>query len=161
MFERELGMFRFLRNYAHNLMTDIRDDDLCVRPHPQSTHAAWLLGHLAVVYDRIGDHIGGIRILEERWHELFAPGTTVQDDPAIYPSRIELIEAYDAGHAQLERTVPDIPRHKIDAPNPHQRLAEYLPATGDLIAFVLTAHEATHIGQLSAWRQALGRERLF
>jgi len=31
-----------------------------------------------------------------------------------------------------------------------------LPTRGDLLAHILTTHEATHLGQLSAWRRQLG-----
>jgi hypothetical protein len=31
-----------------------------------------------------------------------------------------------------------------------------LPTVGDLLAHLMTTHEAAHLGQLSAWRRLLG-----
>ena len=161
MFDRELKTFAFLHRYAGMLMADVGDDERCARPTPKATHAAWLIGHLATSHDRLGKMFGQPQRLDERWHELFAPGATVEDDASLYPGRDELMAAYDAGHAALPGVIAALPPEKLEEPTPHERLRDALPTTGDLLTFILTGHEATHLGQLSAWRRGLGRDPLF
>ena len=43
-----------------------------------------------------------------------------------------------------------------DRANPFDSMAETLPTLADLLSYLLSTHEAMHLGQLSAWRRQLG-----
>ena len=39
---------------------------------------------------------------------------------------------------------------------PNQEFRQIMPTIGDGLGYLLVAHEANHLGQLSAWRRAMG-----
>ena len=51
-----------------------------------------------------------------------------------------------ADPAQFEREMPD------------EEFRQIMPTVGDGLAYLLVSHEATHLGQLCAWRRAMGME---
>ena len=41
-------------------------------------------------------------------------------------------------------------------PHPDEGTRQYFPTRGDMITFLMTAHEMEHLGQVVAWRRAAG-----
>ena len=39
---------------------------------------------------------------------------------------------------------------------PDEKTRKYFPTVGDFVDYLLSAHEANHIGQIAAWRRAMG-----
>ena len=39
---------------------------------------------------------------------------------------------------------------------PDEGTRKYFPTIGDFVDYLLSAHEANHIGQVAAWRRAMG-----
>ena len=44
----------------------------------------------------------------------------------------------------------------FETPFPDERRRPTFPTLGDYTAFVMTTHEGSHIGQIAAWRRAMG-----
>jgi hypothetical protein len=41
-------------------------------------------------------------------------------------------------------------------PHPDEGSRKYFPTVGDMIVFMMTSHEMDHLGQIAAWRRAMG-----
>ena len=155
--ESLLRVYRLCHGYTHQLMKEVEDDRMVEQPVAGMNHPAWILGHLAVVGFRGVTRLTGSDTMPRGYMELFAPGSVVQAERDVYPPRQELLDAYDAAHASFETAVTDATQEQWNAPNTASRwLQVLLPTTGDMITHMMSTHEATHIGQLSAWRRAAG-----
>lgn len=45
---------------------------------------------------------------------------------------------------------------ELDSPLPDERYREVFPTLGHAVLHILTVHTAIHLGQISAWRRAMG-----
>jgi hypothetical protein len=155
MFDRELRLYEFLGGYGTLLTADLTDDQLTVQPSPGVNPPLWILGHLCVVAD------GGLKLLgvpRQRpltWHRDFGRGSEPGKHEITTPGKADLLAAYQEGHAALARAAAAATPEFAEAPNQTGILPQ-LGTLGDLLAHVLTTHEAMHLGQLSAWRRQMG-----
>ena len=60
-------------------------------------------------------------------------------------------------HALLLEYLDNCTEESLEAPV-EWRYANYFPSTRDLILFSVGMHYAMHLGQLAAWRRAMGME---
>src|SRR5262249_25755894 len=65
----------FLVNYCRSLLAEVPDERMTEQPLPGVNHAAWVLGHLAVVADGAMEKLGGKKTLPPSWPALFATGS--------------------------------------------------------------------------------------
>jgi len=127
----------------------------------QSNHPAFVLGHLSLYPARIVSELGhdaSAIVPSDRETELFAPTAVCVDDPegAIYP-RMDVIfprflERYEAV-MEILQTADD---SQFIVENPNERMREKFATMGSMHAFYLGGHTMIHLGQLSAWRRAMG-----
>jgi uncharacterized damage-inducible protein DinB len=157
MFERELKLFAYNLGYGQQLVADIPDEQMAEQPAQGSNHPAWILGHLTAATDYGLEALGLPHAAPADWHTLFAPGQVPSPERALYPSKEELVAAYEAAHRRLAAaTAEHANAERLSRPNPIEGLRPAMPTLADLLAHLLTTHEATHLGQLSAWRRQLG-----
>jgi hypothetical protein len=161
MFERERKLYDFLLGYARRLVADVDDARFADQPAPGLNHPAWLLGHMAVVSDVGLGLLGRPRETPRLWKVLFGTASTPRADRDVYPSKDELWSAYESGHQRLTAAVVDAAPEAMEAPHPVDFLKPGLATVGDLVAHILTTHEALHLGQLSSWRRHAGLSHLF
>jgi uncharacterized damage-inducible protein DinB len=158
MFDRERRLYADQYGYARQLTADIPDEEFAEEPVPGLNHPAWILGHLTVTAD-FGLHLLGEKpVAPEGWSAMFAPGTVPDPQRATYPTKAEYLNAYEAGHAALASAAAALDDARAAKPNPVASLKARFPTVGDLVAHLLTTHEATHLGQLSAWRRTMGKQ---
>lgn len=143
--------------YALRLVGDLTDDQMTAQPVRGVTmnHPAWLLCHLNV-YAPIARALCERAPFDDPADHPYGAKSKVVNDPGAYPDRRSLIEEYralhDAAQAALERADEDV----FMEPNPLARWREMHPRVGDMIVTLMVKHESTHLGQLSAWRRAMG-----
>jgi hypothetical protein len=89
------------------------------------------------------------------WKELFAIGAKPLSDPKSYPSKAKLLAALEDGHSRFTAAMKGVTPEILSQPAP-ERVRNRLPTLGHLLIALLTSHEAGHLGQLSAWRRAIG-----
>lgn len=121
----------------------------------------WIVGHLCVASDRLLGMLGGTPSCPDTYVGLFGKGSEPTDDLAAYPSKDELLGQRDKLATQLMLACESASEELLASENPMEMLRTPLPTVGDLVAFMLTSHEAMHAGQLSAWRRASGFKPLF
>ncbi len=161
MLETETKIYAFMRSAFDLLLTGVDESKFADQPMPGMNPPAWILGHLAIVADRGCEVLGAPRQLSEAWHTQFGPGSTPSSKLSDYPSKAELLAALDAGHARLSSLALAADPALLAEPHGRERIAALLPTKGDLVAMMMTAHEGTHLGQLSTWRRCIGIPPLF
>jgi uncharacterized damage-inducible protein DinB len=158
MFERERRLYADQYGYARQLVADVSDEEFAEQPVPGLNHPAWTLGHLVIAADYGLAVLGQKPVAPEGWGALFNPGTVPDPNRATYPTKGELLNAYEAAHAAFATAAAALDEARAAAPNPVAGFRHRFPTLGDLVSYLLTTHEATHTGQLSAWRRTMGKQ---
>jgi hypothetical protein len=151
---------------AANLVDDIPADHFARLPKIGDTrasinHPAFVLGHLALYPGRVLELCGidaSDLACPASYDEVFAAGKECRDDPegTIYPARDEIIATFTDRHTRgLERlhTLTDADLERDIAID---RYREIFGTAGVGVNFIMNTHLGFHLGQLSAWRRAMG-----
>jgi hypothetical protein len=162
MMDLVLPSYNFNLFYAQKLVADVPDEQMCAQPVPGRVmnHAAFLLGHLAWASEN------GVKLLGEEsaraaeWRELFGMGATPLADRSRYPAKAALLRALEEAHAHLAAAAGKAKPEVLDQPAP-ERMRGRFPTVRHMLVGLTTSHEASHLGQLSAWRRALGLPSVF
>lgn len=128
----------------------------------QSNHPAFAVGHLALypvkVLELLGQNDAAARPPAD-YQGLFSKDATCIDDAdgSKYPRKEELLavfqRTYDAALAAL-RACDDA---ALLADNPVEGpIKSVCPTLGSMLAFYMTGHVTSHLGQISAWRRMEG-----
>jgi hypothetical protein len=143
--------------YANALVKDLTEEQMVAQPVAGKTmnHPAWVLGHLPTACDFALSLMGQKGVAPAGWDTLFGMSSKPQNDRKLYPSKAELLSALEAGYKAAGEAFKQFPAAKHADPMP-DNLKQIWPTVGDALVFLLTAHDATHLGQLSAWRRAMG-----
>jgi hypothetical protein len=167
MHEYVLSVFTNSLGAAKKLVADLTDEQMCAQPVPGLTmnHAAFILGHLAWTADQgvnllkastpAAAALGDSAWNDAAWKELFAIGAKPLPDAKSYPSKEKLLAALEDGHDRFSKAMGGVNSEILSQPPP-ERVRARFPTLGHLLIALLTSHEAGHLGQLSAWRRALG-----
>jgi len=167
MHEYVLSVYSLGLASAHRLVADLTDDQMCTQPVSGRVmnHAAFILGHLAWTADQgvnllkasvpAAAALGDSTWNDAAWKELFAINAKPLSDPKSYPSKEKLLAALEDGHARFAKAMGGVNAEILAQPAPERMRARF-PTLGHLLITLLTAHEAGHLGQLSAWRRANG-----
>jgi hypothetical protein len=163
MFAYQLAQFAFQLGYCQRMLADIDNLELARQAIPGGNHPAWIVGHLCLAADNGLKMLGQPSRLDESFGKLFGRGSAPQADRGLYPTKETLVAKLASTHAALAAAVPAASAELLAKPNPLPvpMLQQALPTVGHLLSHLLTTHEAMHLGQLSAWRRAMGREPLF
>ncbi|MEX2170010.1 MAG: DinB family protein [Pirellulales bacterium] len=156
-------LYRFTLASCEALMADIPQEQMEHQPSPAVNPPAWILGHLAICTDFALDLMGQPKRLPEEWHAEFRPGSKPLSEQHSYPDREELLIALREGHEAVVAALLQVTPEQLAAPNPlpMKFLQRTLPTVGDLLAHLVTTHEAAHLGHLSNWRRQMGKPPLF
>ena len=149
-------LYGFNLNYAERLVKDVAADQMAAQPGGVINHPAWSLGHLVVSADYLGQLLGLESNLPEGWGETFKTGGEPSGDVSAYPSKEEILRALKEQHARNTEAVKAIDASRFAEPHPNEARRKYFPTRGDQIVFMMTSHEMDHLGQIAAWRRAMG-----
>jgi uncharacterized damage-inducible protein DinB len=143
--------------YAQRLVADLAPAQFLAQPVPGRVlnHPAWVLSHLNVYAPICSAMIRGEPFDDPAPHPHGQKSAPLAD-PGDYAAPGELVSTYralhDAAQAALEQSVAD----DLARPNPIARWREVHPTVGDMLVTLMVKHESGHLGQLSAWRRAMG-----
>ena len=159
-----LTLYAFTLAMCERLMGDIPQEEMEHQPTAGVNPPAWILGHLVICTDYALNIMGQPMRQPKEWHGEFGPGSHPLPQKHSYPTRDELLTALRTGHAEVVAALASVDPKRLTAPNPLAQfpfLIETLPTAGDLLAHILSTHEAAHLGHLSNWRRQTGRKPLF
>ena len=156
-------LYRFTLASCEALTADIPQEHMEHQPTPGVNPPAWILGHLAICTDFALELMGQPKRLPEEWHAEFAPRSKPLSEHHPYPDREELLIALREGHEAVAAALLQVTPEQLAAPNPlpMKFLQQTLPTVGDLLAHLVSTHEAAHLGHLSNWRRQMGKPPLF
>jgi hypothetical protein len=160
--EKELKVYQFLGQYGNGLLNGIDAGHAYRLTCDGGQNPAWLLGHLAFVAGRVTTMFGGESPVDlEYYGKLYGIGSKPNPDQADQPDFDQIIEAWRDGHDAVVKSSNQVTDELLAQPNTNERMKDVLPTQGDFLSFVLTGHEAMHLGQLSVWRRVQGFAPLF
>jgi len=149
----------WLRNgaYHRRLIEDLADEQWFAQPAPAHTmnHAAWIGCHLNLYRGVIAALLRGDSF-EDPLEAPFGRGSVVSSVPSAHP-RITQIRSEAESHLEAVLASLDAaPMERFEAPTPLARWRASCPRVGEQLVTLMIKHESFHLGQLSAWRRALG-----
>ena len=156
MTDHILHVYQMNDRLARRLVKDLTDDQMCQQPHDVVNHPAWSLGHLAVSGHHTCQLLGVESNVPATWSETFKTGDIPSGDASVYPSKDELLSVLEQQHARIAGGFSAIAPTELAKPHPNEKARAHFPTVGDLVVFLMTAHEMDHLGQIAAWRRAMG-----
>jgi hypothetical protein len=150
-----LHVYTMNLGFAKRLVGDLSDDQMCAQPHGVVNHPAWSLGHLAVAADAAGGVLGLSSELPAGWAETFKTGGTPSPDKGLFPKKDEILRVLEAQHTRVAHALSTADPSVLATPA-HEKRRAHFPTVGDFAIFLMTAHEMDHLGQIAAWRRAMG-----
>jgi hypothetical protein len=147
--------------YAEALVADLGAEQWARSGGPGlENHPAWTIGHLVTGADLVAQDLGLPSDLPDGWAELFlrrGPGDPrmPEGDPAAYPSGEDLLRELRRQHERVDRAWRSTAAERW-ATEEDWAFGRDLPTLADATVFMAATHEALHLGQLAAWRRAMG-----
>ncbi len=145
--------------YGQKLVADLSDAQMIAQPEwlagPPMNHPAWILSHLNVYLPVIAAIVENRDFDDPKGHQ-FGMHSAPQMVAGVYAAKSELMGTFAAGHARVRDSLESATDSVFDNP---VRLPRWQPLFGSaaiLLPYLMLNHENGHLGQLSAWRRAMG-----
>ena len=155
MLQHLVFTYQFNLQHAKQLVKDLTGEQMVQQPGGLVNHPAWTLGHLASASNMLAKSFGLESTFPADWEEHFKTGGTPSADGAAFPSKDEILAELSTQHdrvaAVIKNADPELFEKESD-----EGLREHFPTIGDFAVYLMSAHEGTHIGQIAAWRRAMG-----
>ena len=149
-------LYGFNLGFAETLVKDVTAEQMAQQPGGVINHPAWSLGHLATSANSLAQLLGLESDSPDGWDKTFATGGTPSADPSAYPTKEEILAELKKQHARNTAAFEKVDPAELAKPHPNEAARKYFPTVGDLVVFLMTAHEMDHLGQIAAWRRAMG-----
>ena len=150
-----LSTYAFNLTYAKKLAEGIPEALACRRPPGIPNHAAWVFGHLATSTDFAGTLLDVPPVCPETWGGLFGKDSVPTEQRSRYPDLEEILTKLGEGHDGVVNAYTAASADRLALPATVGPI-KLFPQVGSLLGFLMTSHEALHLGQLSAWRRGMG-----
>ncbi len=153
--------------YGRRLLDTIPDERFARVAQPggtavHSNHPAFNIGHLTLYPAKVAELLGADTRPASppaNYEAIFSKDSQCADDPdgTIYPRKSEIIEVfYRTYEAALDalRNCDDsllLSENPIDSP-----IKKICPTLGSMLAFYVSGHVTSHLGQISTWRRMEG-----
>jgi hypothetical protein len=147
--------------YALRLVGDLSDEQLIAQPVPGRVmnHPAWTVAHLTLYNDVIAKMLRRVAFDDPKEHP-FGMKSSPQSDAKVYGPGVQLIDAYKRSHDEAERALVECDVNVFAEAVPLERWRALHPRIADMTVMLMVKHESMHLGQLSAWRRAMGLGRV-
>ena len=156
MLKHLLSTYRFNLHRAGTLVGDLSDEQMCRQPHGVVNHPAWILGHLALSSNQLATILGLESTFPGAWSEAFRAGGMPSDRAADFPPKQALLDELAAQHQRVAEALAAADPAVFDRPHPGEKTRKRFPTVGDYAVFLVSSHEGAHLGQIAAWRRAMG-----
>lgn len=135
-------------------LSDLSDAEFMQRPHPQCQHINWQVGHLIASEHAMmsGIDAGKMPPLPEGFAEKYSKETASCDDPAMFATKAELMEAYQAQRAGTLAVLDGLSPEELD----NETGVSYAPTVGSMFT-MQGSHWLMHCGQWVIVRRNNGK----
>jgi hypothetical protein len=151
-----LDLLAFQRGYINALVEDVPDEMMSVQAGGIVNHPAWQLGHLSWSLDRFCQAMGAASKVDAAWTQKYGRDSVPTSDRASYAGKAELLRILDERRGEFARLFKTANPDDLAKPPPDPKIAKRFPTLGMLLVFGATSHEGSHLGQVAAWRTAMG-----
>ena len=127
-----------------------------------SNHPAFTIGHLGLYPMKVLELLGRDRAPAEPppgYVELFSKDHACVDDVdgSLYPAKQELLDFFQKSYEAAMLALRDCDDGVLLGPTPvDSPLKTLCPTLGSMLAFYMTGHVMSHLGQISTWRRMEG-----
>lgn len=156
MLQHLLFTYRFNLDRARTLVGDLSDEQMVRQPNGVVNHPAWILGHLALTSDHLAKLLDCDSTFPAAWTDAFKPGGIPSGDAAAFPSKAEILDELAAQHERVAAALTNADPAIFAREHPSERARRRFPTIGDYAVFLISSHEGSHLGQIAAWRRAMG-----
>ena len=156
MLEHLFFTYKFNLGHLESLVKDLTDEQMVQQPHGVVNHPAWTLCHLASSSNFIAKAFGLESTFPPDWDEALKATKEPSGDSSAYPSKAALLAELAGQHERVAEAVAKADSAVFAKEYPDEQMRKYFPTIGDMANYMLAAHEGTHIGQIAAWRRAMG-----
>lgn len=143
-------------DFLRTQVADVSPADMVRQPAGLPNHPAWVIGHLTLTCQQVAEVLGLPPWLAHHYAGRYGTGSRPVADPSAYEAKTEALAALADAQARLTDVVSTLDRRRLDEPFPDPAYAEAFPSIGHFLTQVLAGHTAYHVGQVGAWRKALG-----
>lgn len=151
-----LHSLNYSLDFLAEQIEDVEAAQMVAQPVGITNHPSWTIGHLTHVLQLIGTVIGIKRTLPTEWIARYGPGSKPVADVTAYETKQGLMALLRASGTRLADAVGKIDDTTLDQPFPDPAYLDVFPTVRHALTQVLVGHTAFHIGQISAWRTAMG-----
>lgn len=147
--------------YALRLVADLDPTLWTAQPVPGRVlnHPARIFSHLNV-YTPIAAALARAAPFDDPLDHPFGQKSEVSSDPSVYAPALALLTAFQTLHDDAQAALAAATPETLAAINPLERWRTLHPTVGDILVALMVKHESGHLGQLSAWRRAMGLARV-
>ena len=159
--ETIIKQYDFNLEYAKVLVQDLTNEQMTTVPAlGLDNHPAFTLGHLISGSADLARDLGAEFEMPDNWADLFVregPGDPRKPDldKTKYPSKHLLITELENQHNKVKQLLRDVKKNTLSE-SLIWRFSNFMPTLGDVVTFMCINHESMHLGQLAAWRRAIG-----
>lgn len=145
---------------TNNSLQDLTDQEMLHRPHPNSNHLKWQLGHLILSNHRmIGESFSAkLPPLPDGFVERYGKENAGCDQPDRFDSKQDLVRLFQRQQAAIKDLLEQLTPDDLDL-NAPQAIRNYAPTMGAALALI-PLHWMMHAGQWAVIRRQLGRPPL-
>ncbi len=147
---------RVNRNMLDMLLKDVEDERMAAQPAAGMNHPAWIVGHLAVSWEQASRWAGAGYRAPQGWLAKFDMGSRLLTGRAEYPAKAVLLAELDRGYGSVTPVIENLSDAALADVMPTEGFRGFLPTVEHGLVFGMTGHYLYHLGQLSAWRRAMG-----
>jgi hypothetical protein len=149
------------KGFLSGTLGDFSQADMLARPHPTANHVTWQIGHLIGAEARMVNAAapGAAPLPPASFMDKFKKETASIDDPAFFPKKEELLEAFNKGRDATIAWASTLKEADMGHPLP-EPVSRFAPTTGHLLV-TIPVHVAMHIGQFQVLRRVLGKPVMF
>lgn len=158
--DASIAQCRYLLSLSESIFDGLEDSHRALEPQLGLKTAGWLIGHLAVSGDFARYLCGRDPLCPRAWTTMFNPGTEPMKDPQTYPPMVTLCSTFRLVYTDLLTGAREADPAVLSAENPFTPARRDFPTVAEFVEYLLTSHLAYHLGQLVAWRAAIGLGRL-
>lgn len=142
-------------DYGQRLVADLEGDQWVHQPGPGMNHPAWVMAHLAAYHPVLVGLLKG-ETPEDPIDHPFGMKSKPEADLSVYGEPKALVEAFISGHEAVAEALEAADEAMLTRAMPIERWSARFEKVVDVLGYVMLTHEATHLGQLSAWRRVQG-----
>ncbi len=154
LIQKIIGALKGQEAMLGKLVGDLTEEQMMAQPGMMKNHPTWQIGHLTTTAYWTASMIGGTGNYEKA--DLYNYGTVPSSEAGKYDSKEQLLADYHQSHELVIPLLEKLTAKDLEKETPDEGFRKLVPTIGDVILFTNVSHEQMHLGELLAWRQAMG-----